>query len=310
MHSAGLFSGVSLLRNAMTFVPQRLLCLVDLSPMSAAVLSWARLLAESYHAKVEVFHSAWAPKIEAAEEAGETPMSFEVLGTEIEGRVNALAEAAFGTNVKFESRVIEGHPVKMVLHHIQQHPPDLIVLGSHGYDGFARVMLGSVAENVLRTAPCPILIVKGAPLPAEVHTLPTIVCAIDFDDLSRHCLLVACNLAGRLESDLHVAYVAAPEACLEEARAALSSWISDGGQPCGRVRGVVLRGEAAEMIVTYARRVQADLSIIAVEHRPFLEFTTLGRTTERVVRFCPGSVLVIPKLTRKPEFAMVESGNA
>jgi nucleotide-binding universal stress UspA family protein len=286
------------------------MCLVDLSQMSAAVLSWARLLAECYHASIEIFHAAWAPKIDAAEESGQTPMSFEVLGTEIEARVNALAEVAFGANVKFDSRVLEGHPVKMVLHHIQQHPPDLIVLGSHGYDGFARVMLGSVAENVLRTAPCPVLIVKGTPLPAEVHALRTIVCPVDLGDLSRRCVLVAGELAGILDSDLHVTYVAAPEARLEEARAALSSWIPDGVRPRDRMRAVVLQGEAAEMIVTYARRAQADLSIVAVEHRPFLEFTTLGRTTERVVRFCPCSVLAIPRLTRKPEFAMVEPASA
>jgi hypothetical protein len=45
------------------FVPQRLLCLVDLSQISATVLSWTRLLAESYHAQVEVFYALWAPNI-------------------------------------------------------------------------------------------------------------------------------------------------------------------------------------------------------------------------------------------------------
>lgn len=294
----------------MTFAPQRLLCLVDLSQVSAAVLSWARLVAESYRAQIEVFHASWAPKIDAAEEAGETPMSFEVLGTEIEGRVNALAEAAFGSKLKYQSRVVEGHPVKMVLQYMVQHPPDLIVLGSHGYDGFARMMLGSVAENVLRTAPCPILVVKGAPLAADVHALRTILCAVDLGDFSRRCVLAAGDLAGMLDADLHVAYVAAPGAPLEQARSALSSWIPDGVWSCGRVRDVVLQGEAAEMIVTHARATQADLAIVAAEHRPFLEFTTLGRTTERVVRFCPCSVLVIPKVTGKPEFAMLEPASA
>jgi YD repeat-containing protein len=169
----------------------------------------ARLLAASYRAQVEVFHALWAPKIGAAEQAGEATMFFE-------GRLNALA-AAFGANVKYQSRVIEGHPVKMALHYMEQHPPDLIILGSHGYDGYARVMLGSVAENVLRTAPCPILIVKGVPLPADVHVLRTILCAVDFGDLSRRCVLAAGDLAGMLDADLLVAYVAAPGAMVRMA---------------------------------------------------------------------------------------------
>ncbi len=291
----------------MTFVPQRLLCLVDLSQISAAVLSWTRLLAESYHAQVEVFHALWAPKIDAAEQAG---VSFAVLGTGIEGHLNALAEAAFGANVTYRARVVEGHPVKMALHYMVQHSPDLIILGSHGYDGYARMMLGSVAENILRTAPCPILIVKGAPLPTDVQALHTILCTVDLGDLSRRCVLAAGDLAGILDADLHVAYVAAPGAPLDQARSALSSWIPDAVWSCGRVREVVLQGETAEMIVRYARSTQADLAIVVGEHRTFLEFTTLGRTTERVVRFCPCSVLVIPTVTGKPEFAMIEAASA
>jgi nucleotide-binding universal stress UspA family protein len=216
-----------------------------------------------------------APKIGGAEQAGEATKF-------LEGRLNALA-AAFGANVKYQSRVIEGHPVKMALHYMEQHPPDLIILGSHGYDGYARVMLGSVAENVLRTAPCPILIVKGVPLPADVHVLRTILCAVDFGDLSRRCVLAAGDLAGMLDADLLVAYVAAPGAPLDQARSMLSSWIPDSVWSCGRVRDVVLQGEAAEMIVRYARSTQADLAIVAAEHRTFHEFITLGRTTNAQV---------------------------
>lgn len=294
----------------MMFVPQRLLCLVDFSQSSAAVLSWARLIAACYRAPVDILHAAWAPKIEEAQEAGEPPMSFDVLGTEIEARLDALAEAAFADQTKYQSRVVEGHPVKVVLQQMAEHPPDLVVLGSHGYDGFARVLLGSVAENVLRTSPCPTLVVKGEPLPADLHTLRTVLCGVDFGDLSRRCAIAAADLAGMLEAELHVAYVAAPGAPVEQARTSLASWIPEVVWSSGKVRDVVLQGEPGERIVTYAREIQADLAVIAAEHRPFLEFTTLGRTTERVVRFSPCSVLVIPKMTGKPEFAMIEPGSA
>lgn len=287
-------------------VIQRLLCLVDLSPVSAAVLSWTRLVAEAYRANVEVLHCSWTPKIEAED----SDISFEVLGTELEGRVNAIAEAALGKNVKYQSRIVEGHPVKTILQYMSQYPPDLVVLGSHGYDGYGRTMLGSVAENLLHAAPCPILIVKGAPVPGNVHALCTILCAVDFSDISRRCILAAGDLAELVEGELHVIYVAPAETPVEPLRTALSSWIPGVVWASGRVRDVVLRGDAAETIVGYARSIQADLAIVAAETRPFLEFSTLGRTTERVVRFCPCSVLAIPKINSKSEYAMVEPAHA
>ncbi len=290
----------------MTFVPQRLLCLVDLSQVAPAVLSWARLFAATYRTQVEVFHALWAPKI--GEEGAD--ISFDVLGTEVEGRVNSLCDEAFGAELKYVSTVVEGHPVKMALQHIAETRPDLIVLGSHGYDGYGEVLLGSVAESVVRTAPCPIVIVKGPPLSPSSSTLQTIVCAVDLGDFSRRCLLAASNLASMLEAELLAAFVAPPSIPVKEARSALAAWIPDEVWGAGQVRDIVLRGDAGEMLVNYARTSRADLFTIAAEHRPFLEFTTLGRTTERVVRFCPCSVLVIPKVTGKPEFAVVEPATA
>lgn len=290
----------------MTFIPQRVLCLVDLSQVSEAVLSWARLFAVTFRAHVEVFHAVWAPKM--AE--GNADISFDVLGTEIEGRVNALSDDAFGAQVKYVSTVVGGHPVKTILEHIAEAPPDLIVVGSHGYDGYGQVLLGSVAENMVRKAPCPVLIVKGAALARDVDDLRTIVCAVDLGEFSRSCSIVASDLAAMLDADLHVVFVAPPAVSERKAHSALEAWIPDTVWACGRTMAAVLNGDPGEEIVTYARAKHAELVVVAAEHRPFLEYTTLGRTTERVVRFCSCSAFVIPKITGKPEFAVIEPAEA
>lgn len=278
--------------------------------MSVAVLSWARLLAESYRAQVEIFHAEWAPKIELAEERGQEGLSFGAIATEIEGHINSLAESILGKRISYTIHLREGHPVKAVVEYIVEHRPDVVVLGSHGYDGFARVLLGSVTENVLRMAASPILVVKGAPLPSQLQSLRAIVCAVDFSDISRCGVLIAGDLASLFGADLYIVYVAPQGVSFEQARCALARWIPDPVWACSTAHDVVLRGDAAEKIVTYARQMQSDLTMVAAEHRPFLEFTTLGRTTERVVRYCPSSVLVIPKVHGKPEFAVVEPGTA
>ncbi|MEO5878253.1 MAG: universal stress protein, partial [Streptosporangiaceae bacterium] len=68
---------------------------------------------------------------------------------------------------------------------------DLVVVGTHGRTGMARVLLGSVAEQVVRHAPCSILAVRpDADVKPFVHAL----CPIDFSDSSRHAM----ELAGEL----------------------------------------------------------------------------------------------------------------
>lgn len=63
-------------------------------------------------------------------------------------------------HVRVESQVMEGDPVDMILRAAEETHSDLIVMGTHGRTALARLLLGSVAEMVLRKAPCPVLTVK------------------------------------------------------------------------------------------------------------------------------------------------------
>ncbi len=62
--------------------------------------------------------------------------------------------------VRVESRVLEGDPVDMILRAAEETNSDVIVMGTHGRTALARLLMGSVAEAVLRKAPCPVLISK------------------------------------------------------------------------------------------------------------------------------------------------------
>lgn len=53
-----------------------------------------------------------------------------------------------------------GHPADVIVHVARDWPANLIVIGSHGRSGLGRVLLGSVAESVVRRAPCPVLVVR------------------------------------------------------------------------------------------------------------------------------------------------------
>jgi len=73
---------------------------------------------------------------------------------------NLLAQLDTGSDVRAERRVEEGTPVEEILRVAAETQCDLIVMGTHGRRGLSRLLMGSVAEQVLRRAPCPVLTVK------------------------------------------------------------------------------------------------------------------------------------------------------
>jgi hypothetical protein len=89
--------------------------------------------------------------------------------------------------------VESGVPAARIVDYARRHDIDLIVMGSHGRTGFSRALLGSVAERVVRLAPCPVLTVpREAPARSVTEDLMApfrscIVCARLSEDLICEC---------------------------------------------------------------------------------------------------------------------------
>jgi nucleotide-binding universal stress UspA family protein len=83
---------------------------------------------------------------------------------EMAGELNRLR--APDARVRVEHRLEEGDTATQILRVAQETGCDMIVLGTHGRTGLGRLLMGSVAEQVLRMAPCPVLTVR-APFPAS-----------------------------------------------------------------------------------------------------------------------------------------------
>jgi hypothetical protein len=71
-------------------------------------------------------------------------------------------------------RLLQGVPGEQIVHRAQKRAADLIVMGTHGWSGVVRWMLGSVAHHVIQAAPCPVLTVSpiGTPQAARVRATP------------------------------------------------------------------------------------------------------------------------------------------
>jgi nucleotide-binding universal stress UspA family protein len=70
--------------------------------------------------------------------------------------------------VPMEYKLAKGDPAASIIQVAEETACDLIVLGTHGRTGLRRVLMGSVAEHVMRSAPCPVLVVKGSGAGADL----------------------------------------------------------------------------------------------------------------------------------------------
>jgi nucleotide-binding universal stress UspA family protein len=73
-----------------------------------------------------------------------------------------------------ELRVLVGQPFERILETAAQEHVALIVLGTHGRTGLVHLMMGSVAERVVRLAPCPVLTVKISPADTQAVPSPSV----------------------------------------------------------------------------------------------------------------------------------------
>jgi nucleotide-binding universal stress UspA family protein len=77
-----------------------------------------------------------------------------------EDRLEDARERAAEAGVEVATDIDTGRPARTIVDYAEEHDVDGIVMGSHGRDGVARVLLGSVAETVVRRSPIPVTIVR------------------------------------------------------------------------------------------------------------------------------------------------------
>jgi len=134
----------------------------DFSAHSDYALGLACALARDYGAHLIALHVLSTPTVVYAE--GVVPPNPEELRAAAREQLNQLE--APHADVRVERRLEEGDVITAILDVAEEIQADLIVMGTHGRTGLGRLLMGSVAEQVVRRAPCPVLTVK-TPLAAE-----------------------------------------------------------------------------------------------------------------------------------------------
>jgi nucleotide-binding universal stress UspA family protein len=185
---------------------------------------------------------------------------------------------------------------------------DVIVAGTHGRRGLQRLLIGSVAEEVLRTASCPVLTVRGEEERAADGSVRNILVPVDFSEASMEALRHAKELA--LTYGAQMTLLHAVEEVVYPSAYGIEPTNMPGPQVIDRVEQnlaelartelgyehVVVEanvGYAPSTILDYANGHDIDLVVIATHGRTGLERMLLGSVAERVVRRSPAPVFVV-----------------
>ena len=134
----------------------RLLVAADFSASSKAALRAAAALAKRLNARVVLVHAA---ETSGSLQSGPLRVD-EPSQKRYAQQFQKMISASRADEVITDKVVITGNPVEVILDQAKPRKADLIVVGTHGRRGMKRLMLGSVAEAVVRRASCPVFVVK------------------------------------------------------------------------------------------------------------------------------------------------------
>lgn len=142
-------------------VAQRFLVPFDFSPYAEHALDYAIELAKKLQAQITLLHVIQSLPMGGADMGVVLPYTYiQELETEITSSLQAALQRVTAAGLKGDMIVAHGVPFHEILDTAQRRQVELIVMGTHGRTGLTHILLGSVAEKVVRLAPCPVLVVR------------------------------------------------------------------------------------------------------------------------------------------------------
>jgi nucleotide-binding universal stress UspA family protein len=284
------------------------LCPVDFSEISRRAFNHATALAQWYDATLTVLNVfPVMPVLDVPPLVLDDKLRNEL--TRDLRRFTELVPAG----VRLELRVEQADLIhEQIREDVRNSHVDLLVMGSHGRSGFKRLLLGSVAERVIRHAPCPTMIV-----PAHAHDVVperpvryrTILCPVDFSEHSSRAVEYAVTLAEEADAELRLLHVLPPlagelselESSFEDLRLQIEGdrlrrlgelVPADAAAYC-TVHTALRQGAVHREIIAAAAEHPADLIVMGAQGRGALDAAIFGSNTARVARAACCPVLVV-----------------
>jgi len=136
---------------------EKIMVPVDFSPSGEAALRYASSLARDSGATIILAHVEEPPMAYGAGEFYAGAADAET-SDEVARRLEAIVPA--DPAVPYTHRLLTGEPAHQIVTLAEEEHVDLIVMGTHGRTGLMRLLMGSVAESVVRLSPCPVFTLR------------------------------------------------------------------------------------------------------------------------------------------------------
>lgn len=274
------------------FPPRRILVGYDRSALSVTALKHAAALAERCGAALELAY------VEPWQSAGGVPGG----GLYVSPTLSPVEARRIRDEIREEVgpgpkiTVTEGDPAARLLHLARAHHADMIVAGTHGRRGLARVLLGSVAEEIIRSSPVPVYVARG-----PVKAIEDILAPVHFTSYANHGFLFAAGAAEALGARLTALHVDLDPVWGGNALMRLRRLVET--LPPGRRERcearVVLDEDACAGIVKASGK--HDLIVLVAHRRSALKDAFLGMTAEKILRTSKKPLLIVPPPVRESQ---------
>lgn len=288
----------------------------DFSECSQQALGHAVFLAEQYGAQLHMLHAILLHDEDPNNPLYSFPDPDEIYRTVSAAAHSRLAELLkeHGTD-KLDIKEVQRRgiaPGPVILEYAQEAGIDLIVMGTHGRRGLGRLFLGSVAEEVVRLAKCPVLTLRQHKEPRAADKVAQILVPIDFSEHARDALERAVELSKVYDSKLLLLHVLQQpvypqvyypgtgaafsfdySVVRRQAREALDDLVKEFPQAAERITTKVIDGYPATAITDLAEELRVDLIVISTHGLTGLSHLLLGSVTEKVVRLAQCPVLTV-----------------
>jgi nucleotide-binding universal stress UspA family protein len=288
--------------------PSSILCPVDFSELSDLALKYAAAGARVFDATLVVFHAARfeLPAYFTSAQADALKRQHRDQQEQVKDFLRLHTRKVLGQEtgrIRLQFETADTHPVDATLAAARKSKAGLVVMGTHGRGGAGRLWLGSVVENVVRQADVPVFVVRqkqhefiNTSNPESAPGLATILCPVNFSKISRSALRHAASLSQQFKARLIAPCIieSGDERSMAEAKRELAVWLKEATAGGCDTEIVTKRGQAAEQIVSLAKKTKADLVVMGTQRRSSLQTWLSGDTTESVLRHAPAPVLVVP----------------
>ena len=135
---------------------------IDFSSDAGDAVDMAISLGKELGSRITLLHVIHEVYVGVGEMAAALPPSYiEEIETEVEREIQTYLNKVVEVGLQGDYLVVHGVPFQCILDAAEEQNIDLIIMGTHGRTGLKHVLLGSVAEKVIRMATCPVLVTRS-----------------------------------------------------------------------------------------------------------------------------------------------------